>query len=223
MFYTYAHTRNDTNKIFYIGKGSGNRAFSSYGRNNYWNKIAQKHGFTANILAEWKEGKEALDHEVLLIACFKDIGYELANMTDGGENPPSKKGLTGEKSHMFGKKHSCATKEKMSVVHTGENNGFFGKKHSEQTLKRIRETSSGRCLGEKNSQFKSKILATNIQTGEQKLFCGAKELNGFGFSHCKVYSCLTGNRKSHKGYTFMRLYGSVPPLVDLSANKPDKE
>jgi len=26
MYYIYAHTRNDTNQIFYIGKDQGNRA-----------------------------------------------------------------------------------------------------------------------------------------------------------------------------------------------------
>lgn len=215
MFYTYVHTRNDTNKIFYIGKGNGKRAFSGYGRNNYWGKVANKHGFTATIVAEWKTEREALDHEIFLISCFKDMNYELVNMTDGGENPPSKKGLTGEKSHMFGRKLSNKTKEKMRIAHTGEGNGFFGRKHNEETLKKISATSLGRCLGRKNTQFISEILAINIATGEQRLFCGAKELNEFGFTHGKVYQCLNGKRKTHKGHTFKRIYGTVPPLVDL--------
>lgn len=223
MFYTYVHTRNDTNKIFYIGKGNGKRAFSGYGRNNYWGKVANKHGFTATIVAEWKTEREALDHEIFLISCFKDMNYELVNMTDGGENPPSKKGLTGEKSHMFGRKLSDKTKEKMRIAHTGEGNGFFGRKHNEETLKKISATSLGRCLGRKNTQFVSEILAINIATGEKRLFCGAKELNEFGFTHGKVYQCLNGKRKTHKGHTFKRIYGTVPPLVDLAANKSDKE
>lgn len=217
MFYTYAHVRNDTNKIFYIGKGNGKRAWSKFGRNNYWNRIVNKHGFTAQILAEWKEEKEALDHEVLLIACFKNMGYDLVNMTDGGDNPPSKKGLTGEKSHMFGKKHADETIAKMRIVKSGKGNGFFGRKHNEQTLRRISETSQGRCLGSKNSQFISEILATNIETGEQRLFCGAKALREFGFIHGKVYQCLNGKRNTHKGHTFERVYGKVPPLSTASA------
>ena len=40
-----------------------------------------------------KEGKinyydteeEAFSHEVLLISCFRGMGYELANLTDGGD------------------------------------------------------------------------------------------------------------------------------------------
>jgi hypothetical protein len=222
MFYTYVHTRNDTNKVFYIGKGSGKRAFSGYGRNNYWGKVANKHGFTGSIVAEWNTEKEALNHEIFLISCFKDMNYELVNMTDGGENPPSKKGLTGNRSHMFGRKLTEATKTKMSLKQAGESNGFFGKKHSEETLKKISATSLGRCLGRKNTQFISEILAINVETGEQLLFCGAKELNAFGFVHGKVYQCLNGKRKTHKGYTFKRVYGTVPPLVDLAAN-PTKE
>ena len=222
MFYTYAHTRNDTNKIFYIGKGNGKRAWSKFGRNNYWNKIVNKHGFTAQVLAEWKDEKEAFDHEILLIACFKDMGYELVNMTNGGDNPPSKKGITGEKSHMFGKKHTAATLAKMSVLQSGENNGFYGKKHNEQTLKKISETSKGRGLGAKNPSFVSEILATNIETGEQKIFCGAKALNEYGFSHCKVYDCLNGKRNKHKGHTFERIYGKVPPL-SAAVTKPTED
>jgi hypothetical protein len=100
MFYTYAHTRNDTNKIFYIGKGVNNRAWVTHGRNKHWNHIVKKHGHTVKILAEWKTEKEALDHEILLISCFKDLGYLLVNMTDGGDNPPLHK---GEEHHWFGK------------------------------------------------------------------------------------------------------------------------
>ena len=85
MHYTYAHTRNDTGKIFYIGKGIKYRCNESRSRNQYWKNIVEKHGYKIEILAYWKTAEEAYDHEKLLISCFKDMGYELANLTDGGE------------------------------------------------------------------------------------------------------------------------------------------
>ena len=84
-YYTYAHIRNDTNQIFYIGKGIGKRAWWKHGRNNYWHKIVNKHGYTVEILAYWKTEADAFNHEKLLISCFKDMQYELVNFTDGGD------------------------------------------------------------------------------------------------------------------------------------------
>lgn len=87
MFYTYAHSKPE-GKIFYIGKGQGKRAWDKTSRNPHWHNIVNKYGFNAQVLAEWETEKEALEHEVFLIACFKDMGYELANITAGGETNP---------------------------------------------------------------------------------------------------------------------------------------
>jgi hypothetical protein len=85
MFYTYIHFKADTSKPFYIGKGQGRRHLVKTKRNNYWNNVVNKHGFTSEILCKWKTEHEALEHEKFLIQCFKDIGIPLVNLTDGGE------------------------------------------------------------------------------------------------------------------------------------------
>lgn len=82
--YTYLHTRNDTGAVFYIGKGSGSRAHAE-GRNEHWNRVVAKYGYTVHILAKWETEKEAFEHEKFLILCFKDLGAPLTNMTDGGD------------------------------------------------------------------------------------------------------------------------------------------
>ena len=41
-FYVYEHWRFDTNKPFYVGKGSGNRAYQSIGRNYYWYNVVKE-------------------------------------------------------------------------------------------------------------------------------------------------------------------------------------
>lgn len=137
-FYTYMHTRKDTNQPFYIGKGSGKRAFWAHGRNKHWSNIAKKHGFDVTILANWSNEKDAFEHEKLLIACFKDMGVNIVNLTDGGDGPA-------------GQKFSDKQKENMSIVHkqlyaNGYKNpkGMLGKKHSEETKQKMRETHAKR-------------------------------------------------------------------------------
>lgn len=83
-FYTYFHTRNDTGKIFYVGKGKDDRAYD-FRRNDLWNKITAKHGREVLILEHFECEEDALAHERYLIASLKSLGFNLANMTDGGE------------------------------------------------------------------------------------------------------------------------------------------
>jgi hypothetical protein len=85
MFYTYAHSA-PNGKVFYIGKGGGSRAFSFSDRGVRWkNFVKESKGVSIEVLAEWNTESEAFAHEQFLIACFKDMGYNLANLTDGGK------------------------------------------------------------------------------------------------------------------------------------------
>lgn len=106
-FYTYAHIRNDTGVIFYIGKGSGYRAWHRRGRSEYWNRIATKHGYSVEILARWCDEDQAYQHERLLIDTFGDLGVELCNLTNGGE------GWTGVT-------HSAKSRKKIGAAHKGK-------------------------------------------------------------------------------------------------------
>jgi hypothetical protein len=89
MFYTYCHLRKNPDGSpgtpFYVGKGSGRRAYRAKGRNKHWNHVAAKHGFVVEILARWQSEKEAFDHEVFLISTFRAMGFKLVNLTDGGD------------------------------------------------------------------------------------------------------------------------------------------
>lgn len=84
-FYTYVHRRSSDGAVFYVGKGCGQRAFSWKGRNPRWSHTARKHGLQVEIVAPWTSEADAFLHEQFLIACFRDIGAPLVNMTDGGE------------------------------------------------------------------------------------------------------------------------------------------
>ncbi len=87
MFYTYAHST-PNGGIFYIGKGTGDRVYSRRDRSYLWRNVVYKaEAVTMQILAHWKTEEEAYDHEKLLIDCFKDMGANLVNQTDGGAGP----------------------------------------------------------------------------------------------------------------------------------------
>ena len=114
IFYVYAHLRNDTNQIFYIGKGKKSRATSKRGRNPHWNNIVNKAGgFTSKLIAIKLSEQEAFLLEKKLIKQYRDFGFLLANVTDGGD------GVSGEKNYFYGKRF------------VGENNAMFGKKRKD--------------------------------------------------------------------------------------------
>lgn len=166
MHYTYAHIRNDTGKIFYIGKGVRYRANAIKSRNQYWQNIVDKHGYKIEILAYWNTESEAFDHEKLLISCFKDMGYKLANLTDGGDGSSGWKASEETKRKMSYARQNMSDelRNKLSVASKGEKNPFFGKKHSEETRKKMVEAAKNRkpnFTGKKHSEeTKAKMTAS---------------------------------------------------------------
>lgn len=116
-YYTYLHRRNDTNAVFYIGKGHDRRAWNKK-RNDHWHKIVAKHGYSVEVVAYWPTEQQALDHEIFLIWCFRQLGARLSNQTDGGQ------GSSGRKRPLVERQ---AISAKMKEITKGENNPMFGK------------------------------------------------------------------------------------------------
>lgn len=83
-YYTYLHMSKLTGKVFYIGKGSGDRLKSKTGRSSEWNKITKEEGYEAILLSYWESEKDAFIHEEFLISCFRDSGVGLTNIHKGG-------------------------------------------------------------------------------------------------------------------------------------------
>lgn len=104
--YTYIH-KTDAGRVFYVGKGKDRRAWAKNKRNTYWQRVAKKHGLQVEIVARWTSEAEAFEHEKFLILCFKDMGCELVNMTDGGD------GLSGWR-------HSAETIAKIKASNIGK-------------------------------------------------------------------------------------------------------
>lgn len=210
MFVTYAHYT-PQGRLFYIGKGSGKaRAHYFSGRNNYWNKIVAKYGRpSVQILADWDTEEEAFSHEVLLINCFRDMGYELANLTDGGDGTSGYKQTEEHKEKLriarTGKPiHTEEFKQKLSNLHKG-NKWRQGRPTSAKQKEAARKIFIGNnyAAGNTNNR-KWKWIGTDIKTGTTIEFIGSLELNKAGFQHANVIKCINGKRKSHKGYTWTK-------------------
>ncbi len=71
-FYVYIHLNPETNEVFYIGKGKGNRAYSKSSRNEYWNNYISKTGenFKTLIVKNNLSELEALELEKKIIQKF---------------------------------------------------------------------------------------------------------------------------------------------------------
>jgi hypothetical protein len=219
VFYTYSHAT-PQGQLFYIGKGQGKRAHQLKYRNDKWKKIVAKYGKpTVQVLADWKTEAEALDHEMFLIQCFKDMGYELANLTVGGEgtsgykhtpeqiekNRLAKLGSTPwNKGISSGLKHTEEFKQKLSAVHKG-NKWREGIPTSAKQKAAASAIFKGNKFQVGNTRNRAWIwIGTHVETGVEIRLIGEKAMKDAGVQHANVIKCLKGERKSHKGYTWRR-------------------
>lgn len=84
-YYVYAHKRKDNGEIFYIGKGSNNRAYFKSNRSNYWKKIVSKYDYEVIFLENNLDEETAYKMEIIHIANYKKLGQCYANFTNGGD------------------------------------------------------------------------------------------------------------------------------------------
>jgi len=90
-YYTYAYLREDRTP-YYIGKGKSDRAYRRSRKDIQPPKDKNRIIFLKTNLTE----EQAFNHEIYMIAVFgrKDLGTGiLHNRTDGGDNPPLRKGI----------------------------------------------------------------------------------------------------------------------------------
>jgi hypothetical protein len=181
QFYVYVHMRSSDDSVFYVGKGCKDRYKSKQGRNVYWNRIVDKHGFVAEIVKSELTFEEANQAEIALIKELRDQGCRLCNMTDGGEGrlgaPLSQetKALISQKNkgkkrseeakqkmrgnqNAKGVKRSAETRAKMSAAKKGTNN-LKGRPVSEETRNKTRETRKKT----EEAKRQMRLLMANIQ------------------------------------------------------------
>jgi hypothetical protein len=133
-YYTYAYLREDRTP-YYIGKGSGRRA---YVKNHRINLPEDKNRII--ILKKQLTEKEAFRHEEYMIFILgrKDLGTGiLRNMSEGGSGGAS------------GYKHTKNTCKLRSERMKG-NKIWEGRKHSDTSKQKVREARRGKKLSDKH-------------------------------------------------------------------------
>ena len=140
MAVVYRHRRLDNNKIFYIGISNNlRRPYRTDGRNDHWQKIYKKVGFSVDILIDNITIDEAKELEIFLIEEYGrvDLGNgPLVNKTTGGEffnhseetKNKIRESKIGDKNHRYGKKQTQKQKEQLKISNTG-------RKKSEEEIK----------------------------------------------------------------------------------------
>ena len=127
VFYVYLHRRASDGTVFYVGKGSGRRAWRRQNRNPHWQNIVAKHGLQVEIAITGLAEDEAFAREVETIARFgRD---NLCNLSDGGEGP------TG---------HVVSESKRLAVSRAHK-----GKKRPPEWCEAISESLKGRSLSPK--------------------------------------------------------------------------
>lgn len=143
-----------TNEPFYVGKGRRERALRKAGgsRNRYFNEVFLNNKCHVEFYKENIPEDEACQLERKLIAEFREKGYPLTNITDGGEKGPKIK-FTEEQIRMF------------SEQTRGSNNPNYGHKWTDEmkqkTSERMIETQCHK--GAKNGRA---VKVMCVETGE---------------------------------------------------------
>lgn len=193
IYYVYFHLKPDTQEIFYVGKGKGNRMHSNQ-RSKFWKRVVLKYkGFDVKVIKENLLESEASLLEMFFIKFYgrRDIKTGiLVNMTDGGEGSPGRKASLETKKRMSENRgklnYTNATKAPAKVYIKKHPNGYTP---TEETRNKIRET-----LKKYKPSELTKQLQSNSLKGKPKevIICphctksgGSSAMKRWHFDKCK--------------------------------------
>jgi len=214
MFYVYQHIRPDTNAVFYVGKGSGERVKSKSHRNKYWKNIVSKVGYEQRIAFESEDEDLVFFIEQEMIANLRAKGFKLANQTDGGKGgikgyshteESRKKISEGMKGKLAGEKHPRYGLK-------GSDNPMHGRKQSAEARKGMSEN-----CAMKRPEVKAKISGARSQTAvavkcKGVLYLTLMDLaNAEGVSPQAIRSRIHRGQAQKYGYTIL---GKTKDLVE---------
>ena len=210
--YAYLHCR-PNGTPFYVGKGTANRVTRTHARNKHYGHITTKYG-RGNILIgslECSSDAIAFELEKGLIKCFRRMGVELTNMTEGGDGGFRKghiawnKGKSGELSAETLKKMSDArkgtpspnkgvacseeVKDKISKANKGMTAWNKGRPHPEEVKNKLRIAVTG---FKHTTEARARISAAQIGRIYEQVECphcdktgGSNVMSRWHFDNCK--------------------------------------
>ena len=146
-FYVYVHIRKDNNTVFYVGKGTKNRAHN-LDRGDFHNSVRDKYGCRVEIIKDNLTESQAFRLESKMIKYYVlTLGYGapidgyrdfsnnyLTNFTWGGE------GTSGMNPY------ANKTPEEMEEICKKKSEAIKGKKRSEETKRKNSESHKGKKM-----------------------------------------------------------------------------
>ena len=196
-YYVYEWYIEDTNEIFYVGKGTRNRVTSMKNRNSYFKNIRKKYKCNYRILKYFQNENDAYNYELKRGLELKEIGqakacYVLGNFKKFIDDSILEK----MKKTAFKKERTPWNKgKKMSIEYREKcRKRTLGTKQSEETRKK-RSNSLKNHIVTKEARKKiglskmKPIILINLETKEEKTYNQisnlAKELNVCQSSLCR--------------------------------------
>lgn len=189
-FYVYEWYIVDTNEVFYVGKGTGNRLKQISCRNRFFKCMYKTHKCKVRKIYENLTEQEAFKKEIETIKYYKEnTDYRLTNQTDGGEGTtgwiPSKefcdkqsfiqksqwndeeyrKKMVQIRNDKNGSYQSQEFRDKISILVKGKNNPNYNNHWSDNQKEelRIKQQNNPLYKNETNPNAK-KIIC--VETGE---------------------------------------------------------
>lgn len=188
-YYIYEWYIVDTNFVFYVGKGKGNRYKNTKHRNKIFSNIVNSNNCESRIVVQNLSEEQAYSVEKDFIKKYREIGFCTANIADGGEGCKGTK-LSDETKRIHSKNskerwrnekfrqkqieirrdkngpyQSKEFKAKISKLVSGENNPNYGHKWTQEQKDSLsmKQSESGRYVGSKNPNAHPVMC---VETGE---------------------------------------------------------
>lgn len=199
MFYVYEHSRNDTNAIFYVGKGKEYRANSAKDRNQHWHNVVNKAGgFSVRFVVKDVDEELAYLCEQERIDQLKRLGASLVNLTVGGEGAGA-----GENHHMWGKVHPQRGVKRPWVGKRGADNPRFGKPSPMRGVPKPKGKDSplyGRPRPEGGGKKPHPVIRLDENGVEKYYQSVADAARDVGVTRSMINRCCSGKQKTSAGY-----------------------
>ena len=161
-YYVYEWYIEETNEIFYVGKGTGNRVTSMKNRNSYFKNIRKKYKCNYRILKYFKNENDAYNYEFKRGLELKEIGQAKACYVLGN----------------FKKFIDDSVLEKMKKTSFKKDRTPWnkGKKMSDEYKQKCRERVLGTKQSEETRKKRSNSLKNHIVTKEAREKIGLSKM-----------------------------------------------
>jgi group I intron endonuclease len=199
---------NSNDKMFGFNSESGgnkNKQLSNEHRMKISLKVAGRNNPMYGVCRKGKDapfyGKNLSDEAKEILSIKAKKRYKTHSKYINSEEAIIKRSISNT-----GKKRTdefCNRMSEIAKERTGEKNPFYGKKHTEETKRKISEANKGGTGGGKSNK---KILAINIDTGEQILYNSKTEASKNGFpSRMLINKVINGEYKQYNGHIFKEI------------------